>query len=166
MSFTAFGPIYKATAALLPVKLDSPEGKAMLMAIAMQESRWDERRQLGGPARGFWQFELGGIRGVLTHKASQPLIHTVLDRLDYDHRPETSYAAIEHNDVLAFAYARCLLWTLPMALPGHGQHEAAWAQYIAAWRPGKPYRHTWDRFYAAAWDIVAPATQPTIGGPT
>ena len=107
MSFTAFGPIYKATCALLPTKLDSPEAKAMLIAIAMQESRWDERRQIHGPARGFWQFEFGGIRGVLNHKASQPLIWHVLDRLDYDHAPDTSYTAIEHNDVLAFAYARC-----------------------------------------------------------
>lgn len=154
MSFTAFGPIYKATAALLPANLDSPNAKAMLMAIAMQESRWDERRQIGGPARGFWQFELGGIRGVLAHKASAPLIGSVLDRLDYDHKPETSYAAIEHNDVLAFAYARCLLWTLPGALPNRVEVDKGWDQYTDAWRPGKPYRKTWDAFYKQAWDLV------------
>jgi hypothetical protein len=154
MSFTAFGPIYKATVALLPPAMDSPQAKAMMIAIAMQESRWDERRQIGGPARGFWQFELGGIRGVLSHKATQPIIRSVLDRLDYDYRPETSYAAIEHNDVLAFAYARCNLWWIPAPLPARGEEGEGWEQYLEAWRPGRPWRGTWGAFYAQAWDLV------------
>lgn len=154
MSFTAFGPIYTAACALLPSRLDTPEAKAMMFAIPMQESRWDERRQIGGPARGFPQFELAGIKGVLNHKASQPLIRAVLDRLDYDYKPETSYVAIEHNDVLAVAYMRCLLWTVPDPLPGRAEPEEGYAQYIEAWRPGKPRRATWDEFFNAAWKIV------------
>ena len=155
MSFTAFGPIYKATIALLPVKLDSPEAKAMLIAIAMQESRWDERRQIGGPARGFFQFEISGVQGVLNHKASQSIIHGVLDRLDYDHTAMMSFTAIEHNDVLAFAYARCLLWTLPEPLPVRGEASEGWEQYRSGWRPGKPKRATWDKFFNDAWNIVS-----------
>ncbi|MBI4291342.1 MAG: hypothetical protein HY661_07685 [Betaproteobacteria bacterium] len=158
MSFTAFGPIYKATCALLPERLDSPQAKAMLFAISMQESRLDERRQIGGPARGFWQFELGGIQGVLTQAASRPLIRQVLDRLDYDYRPETSYMAIEHNDVLAFAYARCLLWTLSAPLPQEQQADEGWAQYLEAWRPGKPYHATWAGFYTRAWTYAKAST--------
>ena len=154
MSFTAFGPIYKAVCALLPPKLDTPEAKAMMFAIPMQESRWDERRQIGGPARGFAQFEMSGIRGVLNHKDSQPLIRSVLDRLDYDYRPETSYIAIEHNDVLALAYMRCLLWTVPQALPKRGEADEAWQQYIESWRPSRPRRETWDAFYARAWELT------------
>ena len=157
MSFTAFGPIYTATAALLPNALDSNEAWAMLFAIAKQESRLDARRQIGGPARGFWQFEMGGVRGVLQHKASQPLIHAVLDRLDYDHDPMTSFTALEHNDVLAFAYARCLLWTLPGKLPARGDAAGGWRQYADAWRPGKPHRETWDAFFEDAWDIIGSA---------
>ena len=156
MSFTAFAPVYRATLSLLPEKLDSVEAKAMMIAIAMQESRWDERRQLGGPARGFWQFELGGIRGVLTHSASRPIIESVLARLDYDFSSATSYIAIEHNDVLAFAYARCLLWTLPQPLPGRNDPASGWDQYTSAWRPGKPHRQTWDGFYKAAWELAEP----------
>lgn len=154
MSFTAFGAIYKATASLLPPKLDGTEAKALMFAIPMQEGRWDERRQIGGPAHGFPQFELGGIRGVLNHKASQPLIRGVLDRLDYDYKPETSYIAIEHNDVLALAYMRCLLWTLPAPLPQRHEVDEAWDQYLEAWRPGRPHRATWNRFYAAAWEMA------------
>lgn len=151
MSFTAFGPIYKATAAILPPKFDTPEAWAMLFAIASQESRLDARRQIGGPARGFWQFEFGGLKGVLNHKAAGPIIKSVLARLDYDELPDTSYTAIEHNDVLAFAYARCLLYSLPMPLPKQGETELGWQQYFAVWRPGKPYRSTWDAFYNDAW---------------
>ena len=154
MSFTAFGPIYKATAALLPPALDSIEAKAMMFAIPMQESRWDARRQIGGPAHGFPQFELAGIRGVLEHKASQPLIRSVLDRLDYDYSPQTSYIAIEHNDVLALAYMRCLLWTVPAALPSEHAADEGWRQYTEAWRPGKPHRATWNVFYAQAWEMI------------
>jgi hypothetical protein len=154
--FTAFGPVYKAAAALLPTKLDSQAAWAMLFAMAMQESRLDERRQIGGPARSFWQFELGGIRGVLTHPASRLMIQGVLDRLDYNYDPQTSYTAIEHNDVLAFAYARCLLWTLPGTLPGPQEHDKAWFQYIDAWRPGKPHRQTWNALYDKAWSVAEP----------
>ena len=154
MSFTAFGAVYKATASLLPPAMDTPAAWAMLFAIGSQESRLDARRQIGGPARGFWQFELGGIRGVLQHPASQPLIHAVLDRLDYDYLPDTSYTAIEHNDVLAFAYARCLLWTEPGALPARGDAAEGWRQYQDGWRPGAPRRATWDAFYAQAWNTA------------
>lgn len=154
MSFTAFGPVYKATAALLPANMDVPAAKAMLIAIAMQESRWDERRQIRGPARGFWQFELAGIKGVLAHRASRPLIEVVLSRLDYNYDPHVSYTAIEHNDVLAFAYARCLLWTIPQSLPQRNNSAEGWAQYTDAWRPGKPWRQTWDAFFKSAWQLV------------
>ncbi len=123
----------------------------MLYAVAAQESRLDARRQIGGPARSFWQFEFGGIKGVLNHPASQPIIRAVLDRLDYDYLPDTSYTAIEHNDVLAFAYARCLLWTLPGALPQRGETNRAWGQYIEGWRPGAPKPLTWPECFLSGW---------------
>ena len=152
--FSAFGAVYKAAAALLPPALDTHQAWCMLYATARQESRLDARRQIGGPARGFWQFELGGISGVLKHPASRQMIQRVLERLDYDNLPQTSYVAIEHNDVLAFAYARCLLWTLPGKLPESGEAQRGWDQYYSAWRPGSPYRKTWDAFFAEAWGVV------------
>lgn len=154
MSFTAFGTMYRAACELLPPAMNTPEAKAMLWAIARQESRLDARRQIGGPARGFWQFELGGIRGVLNHPASKIPIRAVLERLDYDFYPDTSYAAIEHNDALAFCYARLLLYTLPTALPAKGDADEGWKQYTEAWRPGKPHRETWDAFFEQAWEIA------------
>src|SRR5690606_35531315 len=54
--------------ALLPSRMDSDRATVMLLAIGLQESRFEHRRQIKGPARGFWQFERGGgVRGVMTH---------------------------------------------------------------------------------------------------
>ena|SRR5687768_15716035 len=137
---------------LLPQRMDTAEAKALVLAICLQESRLVHRRQIGGPARGFAQFEHGGgVRGVLSHPASRDHIRAVLDALEYDHSPDTSYAAIEHNDVLACCFARLLLWTLPDALPVRGESDEAWDQYISAWRPGRPHRHTWNALYEQAW---------------
>lgn len=137
--------------------MDSDAARVMLIAIALQESRIRHRRQIGGPARGFWQFEVAGVRGVLTHAASQPRIHEVLAALDYppEHwNPGNCHAAIEHNDVLAAAFARCLLWTLPDQLPRRSDPGEGWRQYIEAWRPGRPHRQTWNSAYDQAWDTV------------
>ena len=141
--------------ALLPKQMNSPAAIAMLLTIGLQESRFIYRRQVGGPARGFYQFEKkGGVAGVLLHhRGASPLIRDVLDRLQYDLDLDTSYAAIEHNDALATAFARLLLWTLPDTLPQKDEYERSWEQYIEAWRPGKPHRQTWNEFYRQAWGI-------------
>ena len=147
-----FQKIYPVAMSFLPAKMDSPEAKAMLFAIGMQESRFRHRRQVGGPARGFWQFELGGgVRGVLNHPSTSHHIKAILDVLQYDNEPLNSYQAIEHNDILACCYARLLLWSLPQSLPMKGATERAWNMYLSAWRPGKPHRSTWDAFYLEAW---------------
>jgi hypothetical protein len=144
--------VFPAAFALLPAKMDSPEARAMLVAIGYQESRFEHRRQVSGPARGFWQFEHGGgVRGVLTHTASKQYIQDVLSIMEYNFSPDTSYAAIEHHDILAVCYARLLLWTLPDPLPKQGEYDESWDQYMAAWRAGRPHRATWNAFYDRAW---------------
>ena len=139
---------------LLPPTMDTPEARAMLTAIALQESRLQHRRQIQGPARSYLQFEQGGIAGVLRHHASKPHALEVLSELDYPADTGALHAAFEHNDVLAAAFGRLLLFTLPQKLPGPHQADAAWGQYIDAWRPGKPHRETWDNFFISAWSIV------------
>lgn len=140
---------------LLPANMDSLAARAMVISICLQESRLEHRRQIGGPARGYAQFEQGGgVRGVLTHPASKPHIEAVCAALDYEPEPEACYIAIEHNDILAAAFARLLLWTLPDPLPAANEVEKAWRQYIAAWRPGKPHPASWPRCYSQAWGAV------------
>lgn len=143
-------------ALLLPDSMNTKAARAMLVAIGLQESRFEHRRQIGGPARGFWQFEQGGgVRGVLNHPASKSHIRRILDDMGYDERSETSYHALEHNDVLACVYARLLLWTDPRPLPGIGDPDNGWEYYFRNWRPGKPHRQTWDAFYEQAWNAIA-----------
>jgi len=137
--------------ALLPARMDTRQARVFLLAIAMQESdSLRYRRQVGGPARGFWQAEEhGGYAGVLRHRATSIYAVMVCDELVYSPpTPATVYAAVEHNDVLAAAFARLLLWTLPQRLPGDA--EAAWSQYLEAWRPGKPHHETWATHWAQA----------------
>ena len=51
--------------ALLPPAMDTPDARVLLLAIGLQESKFSHRLQIGGPARGYWQFEQGGgVRGV------------------------------------------------------------------------------------------------------
>ena len=143
---------------LLPSNMDTPAARAMLLAIALQESRIIYRQQVGGPAHSYFQFELGGgVRGVLTHSATKGHIRAVLAALDYPAQADAAdcYAAIEHNDVLAVAFARLLLYTLPAPLPGKYAHEEGWRQYLDAWRPGRPHPATWPALYAQAWGVIS-----------
>ncbi len=160
MVFHTFTHTIPAAYSLLPDRMQSAEATAMLLAIGMQESRFEARRQLPkGPARGFWQFERGGgVVGVLEHSSTAPLAAKVLDSLRYPLTVDdvACHAAIEHNDVLACCFARLLLWTLPDALPKRLEPERAWHQYIRAWRPGKPHVQTWPANFALAWSIVSP----------
>lgn len=145
--------VIPAALKLLPAKMDSLEARAMLLTTGLQESRFEFRVQKGGPAEGFWQFEAaGGWKGVLTHPASSPLARDVLKALAYGEPDLHDYYAVENNDVLSCVFARLLLWTHPKALPARWQIDYAWQYYLNLWRPGKPYRATWDAFYEEAWD--------------
>lgn len=141
---------------LLPPQMDTPAARAMVLSICLQESGLTRRKQVNGPARGYAQFEMGGaVEGVLKHPASKPYIQTVCAALDYDANATDCYVAIAHNDILAAAFARLLLYTLPELLPVRADPDGGWAQYVKAWRPGLPHRATWNAFYVHAWETIA-----------
>lgn len=140
---------------LLPPEMDTREAAAMLIAIGFQESRFEYRKQIRGPARGWWQFEKGGgVKGVLEHRSTRDIVIGVCGRLVIPPDPSICHGLIAYHDALACVFARLLLWTLPSRLPGPGEAEEGWRQYIAAWRPGKPHRATWNDFYDRAWSMV------------
>jgi len=148
------GVVFPATFSMLPKKMDSKEARAMLLAIGLQESRFEERRQLGnGPAVSPWQFEPTGVSGVLSHKASRPVIVEVVNMMDYPLGTDL-HRIIENNDILACCFARCLLWTHPNSLPIINQPTKGWMQYINCWRPGKPHQQTWEGFFNQAWEML------------
>lgn len=145
----------------LPAKFNTLQAQKMLSAIQHQEDPAMRRRQWPtGPARGLWQFEAGGgVAGVLTHPASRTHALAACEKAGV--RPTTAavWATLQHDDKLAAAFARLLLFTDAAALPAIGDEEGAWAYYLRNWRPGAytrgnaaqraALRRKWSKSYAA-----------------
>lgn len=141
--------------ALLPPKMESNEAKVMLLSTGLQESMLKHRFQIvqgkpgaKGPARGLWQFEKGGgVRGVLTHKASAGLAKEIQAELGHGRGVDAAYEALEHDDVFAAVFARLLYYTDPYNLPEVDQVRRAWNLYERTWRPGRPHPETWAKYH-------------------
>ena len=141
--------------ALLPAKMTSDKARVMLLAIALQESRLTHRKQIGGPAKSFLQFESGGgVRGVMSHSASSTPAQIFCQSLSVPFDRHAIFQSMEFNDVLAFGLGRLLLYTDPKSLPEIGDAQGAWDLYQRVWRPGKPHRQTWDEMYKTAVSAV------------
>jgi hypothetical protein len=133
----------------------SQELRVMLLAIGVQESGLTARAQVlngggKGPARGLWQFEKGGVRGVYLHRASNELLRVLCRARDVNFDVPQIWGALEFDDVLACGVARLLLWTDPRPLPAVDDEEGAWGYYLRNWRPGKPHLSRWGDAHAAA----------------
>ena len=149
--------VLPAAFALLPSRLDSPEARALVAAICLQESGLKYRRQVGGPARGLAQFEISGCKEVIGGHATYDVAKSVLGALLYaDASDLDAHVALEHNDVLAVAFARLLLWADRERLPPEHDAEAGWGYYLRRWRPGKPRHEAWAGNWDAAWSAVDP----------
>lgn len=156
-------------AKLLPEVMDSTPAWAMLIAIGRQESGFRYRRQVSGrqqgettfgPARGFWQFEMGGVEGVLEHHGTREHASAVLRTMGYSGADaRMAHLAIEDNDVLACVFARLLLWADPRGLPLEDDPTQGWLIYLASWRPGHPHPHTWASNFANAWETEWPGVK-------
>lgn len=148
--------VFPAAFSLLPPRMDSLPARALILTIALQESKCCCRLQMDGPARGFWQFEAGGgVTGVIGHLKTKALLKDALVALEYDDWSVSHlHAALEHNDTLAAVFARLLLLTDPESLPQSDAPEKGWAIYLRTWRPGKPRPETWNSHYRMAWGAV------------
>lgn len=151
--------------ALLPQNLDTRPARVLLLAIGLQESRFEHRYQIvkgggKGPARGFWQFERGtresrgGVWGVYLHRSSAELLRLLCRDRDCNYDPTPIWERIETDDVLAAGVARLMLLTNPKPLPAPTDAQAGWDYYASTWRPGKPHRKTWDALHANALEYV------------
>ncbi len=146
--------IYPAAMELLPEKMNSPEAKALLTAICLQESGFKHRRQVGGPALGLLQWELPQVGLVLRHEVVGPLARNVLATLVYepgDPPHERTHAAMEHNDILQCAFSRLLLWPDAAPLPKRDDVQGSLATYLRVWKPGRPHPEKWPANWAQAW---------------
>lgn len=147
--------IWKPAMKLLPKGMDTKEAAQQALTIGLQESALVHRYQLvqgkpgaKGPARGLWQFEKGGgVKGVLTHRASVALAKEIQAARGHGTGVDAAYEALEKDDVLAAVFARLLLYTDPYRLPELGQSTRAWNLYTRVWRPGKPHPDKWEGYY-------------------
>ena len=142
-------PVYAL--GLLPREWDTPKSRVMLLAIGLQESRFEHRVQIGGPAHGLWQFEMGGgVSGVLHHPLVYDKASTVCRGRDVPALTLPDYTALATDDILAAAFARLLLRTDPRVLPEITDVQAGWDCYERNWRPGQPHPETWRALHAQA----------------
>ena len=147
--------VIPAAYCMLPKTMNTPEASAMLLAIGLQESKFEYRRQVKGPALSFWQAESGGgFRGLLSHHETRAISREVLAVMAYGEPDERDFQAIEDNDILACCGARLLLWTHPKPLPAHDEQDYAWQYYLETWRPGRPHPQTWPECFSRAWGEV------------
>ena len=162
--------------ALLPQRMASAPARVMLEAIQRQEDPEKRRRQMvlvdgklvpRGAARGLLQFERGGgVSSVLRTPATREFALLVCDARGVAHNAKAVHEAMEHDDVLCYAFGRLLLWADPAPLPRIGDEAGAFALYQRTWRPGAYTRGTeeqrgklrtkWQGNYRAAVESVSP----------
>ena len=136
--------------------MENELAKIELVAISGQEANWSYRKQVKGPARGLWQFELGsleeggGVCGVFRHPATRHFVQELCATCTVEHNPFAIHKALMFDDLLAAYIARLLLWTDLHPLPKNA--EQGWITYIANWRPGKPSKSKWAYNYKTAVD--------------
>lgn len=142
--------------AALDFKYDDFPARVMLCAIGAQESRFATRVQYHGPARGYWQFERAGVRGVLQYPTTKQEAQRLAVRRHVKPNVFAIHTALASDDVLGVGFARLLLWTDPAPLPDPRTPfdefdpdvtKVAWEYYLRNWRPGKPRPESWETHY-------------------
>lgn len=144
---------------LIAEQFDTPAAHQMLAAIAFQESDFIHRRQIKGPAKGFWQFELAGILGVRNHDSTYAWANYMCDIFRIENKAYSMHQALEYNDQFAATMARLLLWTDPRPLPTTQQE--GWEYYLRNWRPGKPRPEKWPESWQKAIELLNPNNKTT-----
>lgn len=148
----------------LPTKMAGRPARMMLLVINLQEDPKQLRRQVKGPARGLWQFEVPGVRGVMSHASTTRIAYAI----SQGRTAQQVQEAMEADDVLAACFARLLLWTDPQPLPAIGEVRQAFELYLRTWRPGAYHKGTpakqqalwtkWQLNYAKAMDALESLT--------
>lgn len=138
----------------------SDKASVLVMTIAGQEGNWQHRRQIGGPARSFWQFEkFGGVAELLQKTPKQ--LSAICAYLDIPYDMTTVFEAMAWNDTLSCAMGRLLVWQDPKSLPEIGDKDGSWAYYLRNWRPGAPHPAAWPALYDKAVAAVIPKPKET-----
>lgn len=141
-------------ACLLPGRFASREASVLLLAIGLQESGF-QARQPGrdGAGRGYWRMEQRAVHAVLGTESTRLTARAVCLLRALAPTDGDVYRGIGHDDMLAFALARLLLWTEGTKLPSVGDADGAFRAYQRCW-PGAT-SDGWAEHYALAMRVVA-----------
>lgn len=123
-----------------------------MIAIPWQESRIKHRKQIGGPAISYAQFEHIAVVEVLTNDYTRDDARRLCQALDVLPNSRVVHQAMQYCDVLAAGFTRLLLWLHPHPLPT--TELAGWRYYIRQWKPGKPHEESWAEAWATAQGVV------------
>lgn len=123
------------------------EREALLVAIAMQESKLRYRRQVPrGPAQSWWQIEPPTAVDCLRRCPPVRELWRELGLglwLGDGPKDQGRIEGLAESELGACAVAAGILRLHPGALPWIDEPEKAWRYYLAAWRPGKPRIEGW-----------------------
>lgn len=138
--------------ALLPESLSGREAEVLLLTTGLAASGFRNRRDARSQGRGYWRAEPDGVMvgGVLRAVQTRDLAVAVCDARQVPPIAERVYSALEHDDVLAAALARLLLWSDPAGLPPLGDEAGAWACYQRHWAVDESDRRSWAIHYRLA----------------
>jgi|ERR1700722_13219251 len=148
---TILAPALTWFAGLVPSVPVEATARVLLLAIAGQESGWQDVQQGGGgPGMGPWQFETETCLEILNNAATKDAALAVCKALEVVPSEVGVYRQLLAQPNLACAFARLDLWANPRPLPAVGDHHDAWVYYLATWRPGRPGPDRWPGNYQAA----------------
>lgn len=145
---TVIIPALEDTGKVLKTK-NLPEAAVFLLAVAIQESHLQFRKQFaGGPARGLFQMESEPLSMMTLVMKKNPELRAMLPTAD----PKEMWNLLEfpENDKYGVYIARTALKSDPAPIPRLGNVEGAWEYYLKHWRPGKPRKEKWAISYEAA----------------
>ena len=146
------GIIDRAMRTRLPGQFDSIEARVLLLATSGQEADFQHRRQVGGPARGLWQFEQIAVKEVLTNPVTSIYARAICVMHGVAPTITDCYLALANDDVFACCFARYNYWPVRAPLPP-ARYDAvltAYHYYDGRWKPGFERPEDFPRYHQLA----------------
>ncbi|MGH8710125.1 MAG: hypothetical protein ACREVA_02220 [Burkholderiales bacterium] len=139
---------------LLPRLMNTSEARVMLLAIGLQESRFEHRVQ--AETKSYWQFTLKEVHKIVKHSPSTTeLVKDAVELLGYTFDVSTIYNKIEDNDTLAVVVARLLLYKSKRKLPVARDAVEGGKQYVELWQPGYSFKvDLWEANFKVACNLI------------
>lgn len=131
--------------ASLPVEMDTPQARLLVLATGAQETGYRTREQIGGPARGFCQMQYNCVLDVMHNPASGNHVWNLCGVLGITYGSHSIFDALLTNDELALCMTRLAFWCDPRPLPEIGDVLGAWGTYERVQRPGLPSYSRWKQ---------------------